>query len=202
MSKQNKTVDRIQAVWNKLGGEDGVDALLNGEMKLVDKSILDIHPWYFKTITIGNYPDVIKIGNQLIKKGYDLGDKCQAVMNRIEVASKETKINLYMTTVKELTGKDIASYPEIIESVLSQGYSICPAEVGLQLRLQYDEQTYNEWIRIIMDPVNLSGRSKRKIFVLSRSRKHNEGKIWYTNIDVQLVRELFGAYKIVFMSRK
>jgi len=32
MAKDNKTVDRIQAVWNILGGEDGVDRLLRGEV--------------------------------------------------------------------------------------------------------------------------------------------------------------------------
>lgn len=32
MSKNNKTVDRIQAVWNILGGEEGVDLLLRGEI--------------------------------------------------------------------------------------------------------------------------------------------------------------------------
>jgi hypothetical protein len=35
MAKSNKTVDRIQAVWNKLGGEDGVDRLLRGEVTIV-----------------------------------------------------------------------------------------------------------------------------------------------------------------------
>jgi hypothetical protein len=33
--KNNKTVDRIQAVWNKLGGEDGVNALLCGDLEIV-----------------------------------------------------------------------------------------------------------------------------------------------------------------------
>ena len=32
MAKQNATVDRIQAVWNKLGGEEGVDDLLNDKL--------------------------------------------------------------------------------------------------------------------------------------------------------------------------
>jgi hypothetical protein len=32
MAKDNKTVDRIQAVWNILGGEEGVDRLINREV--------------------------------------------------------------------------------------------------------------------------------------------------------------------------
>ncbi len=38
MARNNKTIDRIQAVWNKLGGEDGVDRLLRGELTLVVRS--------------------------------------------------------------------------------------------------------------------------------------------------------------------
>lgn len=41
MAKQNKTVDRIQAVWNKLGGENGIDRLLKGELSVVKTP----HPW-------------------------------------------------------------------------------------------------------------------------------------------------------------
>lgn len=37
--KNNKTVDRIQAVWNKLGGEEGVDALLRGNIELKKRTI-------------------------------------------------------------------------------------------------------------------------------------------------------------------
>lgn len=31
MAKNNETVDRIQSVWNKLGGEEGINKLLSGE---------------------------------------------------------------------------------------------------------------------------------------------------------------------------
>ncbi len=36
MAKNNTTVDRIQAVWNKLGGEEGVDRFLRGEFTVVE----------------------------------------------------------------------------------------------------------------------------------------------------------------------
>jgi hypothetical protein len=35
MAKNNKTVDRIQAVWNKIGGEEGVKKLLKDTTKIV-----------------------------------------------------------------------------------------------------------------------------------------------------------------------
>lgn len=36
MAKNNTTVDRIQAVWNLLGGEEGVEKLLNHRIKLIE----------------------------------------------------------------------------------------------------------------------------------------------------------------------
>lgn len=43
MARNNATVDRIQAVWNILGGEDGVDRLISGELEVVQKShIIDL----------------------------------------------------------------------------------------------------------------------------------------------------------------
>lgn len=39
MSKNNRTVDRIQAVWNILGGEKGVDDLLAGITHVVTKAV-------------------------------------------------------------------------------------------------------------------------------------------------------------------
>jgi hypothetical protein len=32
MSKNNKTIDKIQAVWNIIGGDDGADALIRREL--------------------------------------------------------------------------------------------------------------------------------------------------------------------------
>jgi hypothetical protein len=37
MGKQNHTVDRIQAVWNKLGGENGIERLLRGELVVTER---------------------------------------------------------------------------------------------------------------------------------------------------------------------
>lgn len=39
MSKYPNTLGRIEAVWNKLGGEDGVDRFLRGELTVIDAII-------------------------------------------------------------------------------------------------------------------------------------------------------------------
>jgi hypothetical protein len=64
MSKDNKTVDRIQAVWNLLGGEKGVDDLINGVTHVVRKVVSYITATF--TITVDetlSVEEVVKLGN-------------------------------------------------------------------------------------------------------------------------------------------
>ena len=63
MSRDNRTVDRIQAVWNILGGEKGVDDLLAGTTHVVRKVITYIVATF--TIPIDetvSVEDVVKAG--------------------------------------------------------------------------------------------------------------------------------------------
>jgi len=197
---QNKykgiTFGTAEAVFNKLGGQEGIEKFLRGETKIVSQFVSEVHPWYFKTITIGDYDSVQKIGAELIKRNFVFSDQCQVVMSNIEVSKEKKEIKLFVTTIKELTGKNKANYIEVVDAVISKGYKLCPAEVGPQLRLQYDDQTYNDWLRILMEPISLWGKGK-KIFALSHTRKSDTNH-WNVNIDAQPTRALFGAHRVVF----
>ena len=64
MSKNNRTVDRIQAVWNILGGEKGVDDFIEGITHVVRKTVSYIVATF--TIPIDetmSVEDVVKTGN-------------------------------------------------------------------------------------------------------------------------------------------
>ena len=39
MSRNNRTADRVQALINFVGGESGIDAALNGELKLISSDV-------------------------------------------------------------------------------------------------------------------------------------------------------------------
>ena len=71
MSANNKTVDRIQAVWNILGGEEGVDRLLRGE--IVVKMPERIWKTWM-TVKLGTFKNVDEIRKALKAGGHSIGD--------------------------------------------------------------------------------------------------------------------------------
>jgi hypothetical protein len=73
------------------------------------------------------------------------------------VATQEIEIDLVVVTVKELGFKNGAMLKDIYDAAKKRGFQLCPNEVGPHLRLQYKDQTKNEWLIIGMEPITDSG---------------------------------------------
>lgn len=82
-------------------------------------------------------------------------------------------IDLVRLTVKDLGFDRVATTDQIYERAQKLGLELCPAEVGLRLRLSYIDQPLGEWIVIGMEqiPHRLGGPS---VFWLER---HGDG-LW------------------------
>lgn len=153
MSKYPKTLGRIEAVWNKLGGEEGVDRFLRGELVVESRS-----PGFpiWKTIELGTRLKTAEdfrvalnaCGNSIARCADDILS-APAFM----VSETEGYVDLVNVSVADLGFKCAVSYWDIIEVALSMGLKLCPAEVGPQLWLQYPEQPKGEWLRIGMLPI-------------------------------------------------
>ena len=82
MSKYPKTLGRIEAVWNKLGGEDGVDRFLRDELSVSEPSC----SWREKDGVI-YFPPLVSDGTtgplwipRLEKQGFLIGDYTKQVL--------------------------------------------------------------------------------------------------------------------------
>lgn len=110
----------------------------------------------FKTITLGTGLSTAKDFHKALK---DAGCKIgtwgdDTLGQRAFAASAErTEVNLVSVTVAELGFKKGATRREIYERAQELGLSLCPAEVGPQLRLQYLDQPLGEWLIIGMEPI-------------------------------------------------
>jgi len=69
------------------------------------------------------------------------------------VAPRETVLNLIVVRVAELGFKKGATREQIFARAKEWGLTLCPAEAGPQLRLQYRDQPNNDELFIAMDPI-------------------------------------------------
>lgn len=68
----------------------------------------------------------------------------------------------------EMLQLDVADVQQVMAKALAHGLSLCLAEVGPQLRLQYDDQPNGEWLCVAMKP--LAGRDgKNRAFSVIRN---------------------------------
>lgn len=153
MKYNNWTLGQVEAVFNKLGGDDGVSRFLAGELvvKSVDRSWL-----IWKTIKLGTGPKNADDFRKAIKDcGMKIGDWANDILGKPEftVTTGETEVDLIKVTVAELGFKEGARRDQIYDRAKELGLELCPPEVGPQLRLQYKDQPNGEWILIGMEPV-------------------------------------------------
>ena len=153
MAKYPKTLGRIEAVWNKLGGEEGVDRFLRGELTVSAPTRV----WKtWKTIKLGTG---LKTANDFRKalraSGFWIGDWANDILGKpaFTAATKESELELVKVSVEELGFKNGATRQEICQRAQELGLELCPNEVDPQLRRQYPDQPYGEWLIVAMEPI-------------------------------------------------
>jgi hypothetical protein len=151
MGTNNKTVDRIQAVWNLAGGEKGIDRWLAGELKLVEAQTREFAVW--KTVRLGTRKTPDAYRKSIKKAGRRIGAWGDDILGRISCSQVEVDLDLVDLSVGDLGFKGSARYADICTKAVELGLELCPAEVGPALRLQYGDQPRDEWLRIAMEAI-------------------------------------------------
>jgi hypothetical protein len=126
-------------------------------------------PWpVWKTILLGIHHDVAKeivlinpnnhdgrLIEQHSQKQYSLEPSAMDILQSSEftVEASAREVKLVVTSLRSLGLADGTCYNDIFAAAKKAGLQLCPAEVGLQLRLQYMEQPYRETLVIAMSPI-------------------------------------------------
>jgi hypothetical protein len=149
------TLGQVEAIVNKLGGMGGASRFLRGES--VVKMVERVFP-IWKTITLGTHKNAEALRNALKQAGYRVSSRAEDVMSKpaFSLAPQEITIQLATATVVELGFTVATRYDAICARIKELGYSLCPAEVGPQLRLQYPDQPMGEWLTVAMEPITAS----------------------------------------------
>jgi hypothetical protein len=111
----------------------------------------------WRTVKLGTHKDAKALHKSLKKAACKVSSWANDILSKITVAQEETEAGLVICSVADLGLKKGARYDAICERANKLGLELCPAEVGPQLRLQYNDQPRGEWLRITMEPVTVSG---------------------------------------------
>lgn len=169
MKYNDLSFGQAEAVFNKLGGIEGVKNFLSGKTKVVldEKNPFDV----WKTISLGTFNTVDQFRELLKNNGLRLTDYGNFILRNTEFTlPSKNEIHLVNVSVADLGFENDAHYEDICAEAQKHGLELCSNEVGPQLRLQYKNQPKGECLHIAMSPVNASicGPS---IFVIERDDK-------------------------------
>ncbi len=119
----------------------------------------------WKTIKLGTRPNVAALKRAIIAKKNRISPWGNDILDRISVSPKETEIDLVRLTVAELGLPKGGIREQIYEKAKELGLYPCPAEVGPQIRLQYQDQPSGEWLLIGMEPITDSNGDPHVFYV-------------------------------------
>lgn len=169
------TLGQVEAVVNKLGGMEGIQRLLSGEL-VISATAKVWQTW--KTVKLGTGLKTADDFRKAVKKaGMKVSNWGSDILGKpaFTVSTEEMEIELVLTSVAELGFKDGATRKDIYVRAQELGLDLCPTEVGPQLRLQYKDQPKGEWLVIAMEPVTDSDSGLRLFYVA-----HGDGELWLT----------------------
>ncbi len=142
MKYKDLTLGKVEAVVNKMGGIEGMEKFLRGETNLSFPN--GKRAWtIWKTIRIGNFTNVIDLSNSLNKNEVNF-DSIETLLDKSFKINPEKDVDLVLVSLKDLGIEGPIVWKGMLEKAEKLGLSVCPSEVGLQLRLQYRDQQSGE----------------------------------------------------------
>jgi len=171
MSQDAKLIARISECLPKMSSEQKQGWIENPRrLQQVLKVLAEVpsDPKVWKRITLGNGPKNADGFREAIQaKGMKTGDWASDIMNKpaFTVTKDKTEINLVVVSVADLGFPKGATREQIYQAAIKRGYELCSPDVGSELRLQYEDQSKDEWLVIGMEPIAASDGDLRLFYV-------------------------------------
>lgn len=124
----------------------------------------------WKVIKLGTHKNVGALTSAFADAGFCIPHWTYDIMGMcaFTLASEETLLELLTATVRQLGFTNDTRFDAICARIRELGYDLCPAEVGPQLRLQYQDQPLNEWLVIVMEAMTDSYGNLEVFYVQHR----------------------------------
>jgi hypothetical protein len=110
----------------------------------------------WRTTTIGSYKGVNAYRDALDEAKIKIGDAADEILGRptFRYVGEKTEVELAVVSAAELGVESESSLADLYNRARQLGLMLCPAEVALQLRLDYRDQPFGETLIIAMEPLN------------------------------------------------
>lgn len=162
---------------------------MNGNHCASDKTVKEWPTWM--TIPLGTGPTNSEDFCATIKKaGGNVSDLSRDIMDKKDftVADQPAELDLVLVSVAELGFPNGANLKDIYDRAQKLGLSLCPAEVGPQLRLQYMDQPKDEWLLVAMESIADSDGDLFVFYIIHaggvqwlRTRYNGPGSTWHSS---------------------
>lgn len=186
---------QVEAIINKLGGEQGALRFLRGELVVSAAKPALMPVW--KTVKLGICKTPSEYRKAFKKAGMRIGNWGDDILDRITCSKEEIDLDLVVMTVGDLGFKDGAKYSDICAKAQELGLELCPAEVGPALRLQYGDQPSGRWLRIAMEAI--TDRDGRLYIFLV---EHDDDGLWLRGYNGHPDYFWHADHRFVFGRRK
>jgi hypothetical protein len=109
----------------------------------------------WRTVTLGIHKGVGAYRNALDEAKIKIGDAANEILGRpaFPYVTSKTEVQLALVSASELGVDSESNLSDIYRLAKGFGLTLCPGEVGPQLRLDYRDQPVGEVLDIAMEPV-------------------------------------------------
>jgi len=128
-------------------------ALAQSHPSLDNAEIAGSAAW--RTVSLGTFTSINAMFNALDDRRIHVGDLADEILHRpaFTISKVKTDVQLVVLSVNQLSFGRQSSLGAIFARAHKLGYELCPSEVAVQLRLQYDDQPIGEFLEIAMEPI-------------------------------------------------
>jgi hypothetical protein len=108
-----------------------------------------------KAISLGTFRSTFAVFDALDAAGVHVGEMAAEALHRpaFTVSDAKTSVQLVTLSAAELGINEPVALATLYSDARQQGFEMCPAEVAVQMRLQYRDQPIGESLNIAMEPI-------------------------------------------------
>jgi hypothetical protein len=122
-------------------------------------------------IQLGSFPTIYAILREYTERNIIVSGPAAELLYAVNLKDKPKSCTVTALTTLDLGYPRGANFDTLYDKAISMGYSVCPIEVALHLRLRAEEQMPGTTMIVVSEPLSYGG--KRNFFALGHSTTEN-----------------------------